>query len=118
MSITNPQVIDIWAIPTWEPDNVVLYISDHLEWGDKAEQGEHLQLLQDKLNTYVAFIESGEIYTEIPNALGKHPIIRINGLYELPEQGEFFIDRAAEVLKEVGIGLEFVLDENDAIRNM
>lgn len=66
----------------------------------------------------VAFLESGEIYTEIPNALGKHPIIRINGLYELPEQGEFFIDRAAQVLKEVGIGLEFVLDKNDAIRNM
>ena len=73
MSITNPQVIDIWAIPTWEPDNVVLIISDHLEWGGKAEQGEHLQLLQDKLNTYVAFIESGEIYTEIPNALGSIP---------------------------------------------
>jgi hypothetical protein len=118
MSITYSQVIDIWAIPNWEPDNVVLYVSDHLEWGEKAEQGEHLQLLQDKLNTYVAFIESGEIYTEIPNALGKHPIIRINGLYKLPEQGEIFIDRAAEVLKEVGIGLEFVLDENETIQGM
>ncbi|AMS17388.1 hypothetical protein A3218_24955 [Pseudomonas chlororaphis] len=118
MSITNPQVIDIWVIPTWEPNNIVLIISDHLEWGDKAQQGEHLQLLQDKINTYVAFIESGEIYTEIPGALGKSPIIRINGLHELPEQGEFFIDRATEVLKEVGIGLEFVLDENGTIRNM
>lgn len=118
MSITNPQVIDIWAIPVWEPDNVVLYISDHLEWGGEREQGEHLQLLQDKLNTYVAFIESGEIYTKIPNALGKHPIIRINGLYELPEQGEFFLDHVAQTLKEVGIGFEFVLDANEDIRNM
>jgi hypothetical protein len=58
------------------------------------------------------------IYTEIPNALAKHPIIRINGLYKLPEQGEIFIDRAAEVLKEVGIGLEFVLDENETIQGM
>jgi hypothetical protein len=33
------------------------------------------------------------------------------GLYELPEQGEFFIDRATEVLEEVGIGLEFVLKD-------
>ncbi len=62
MSITYSQVIDIWAIPNWEPDNVVLYVSDHLEWGEKAEQGEHLQLLQDKLNTYVAFIESGDLH--------------------------------------------------------
>ncbi|MGY4818263.1 DUF6572 domain-containing protein [Pseudomonas chlororaphis subsp. piscium] len=117
MSITNSQVIDIWAIPDWEPDNIVLVITDHLEWGDKGEQGEHLQLLQDKLNTYVAFIESGEIYTEIPRALGKHPIIRIHGLYELPEQAEFFIDRATEVLEEVGIGLEFVLKADSAIRD-
>ncbi|MGE1154942.1 DUF6572 domain-containing protein [Pseudomonas kitaguniensis] len=49
----------------------------------KAEQGEHLQLLQDMRNTYVAFIESGEIYTEIPDALDKQPIDRINGFYEL-----------------------------------
>ncbi|BAV74505.1 hypothetical protein PCAU_2296 [Pseudomonas chlororaphis subsp. aurantiaca] len=118
MSITNPQVIDIWLISTWEPNNVVLIISDHLEWGDKTQQGEHLQLLQDKINTYVAFIESREIYTEIPGALGKSPIIRINGLYELPEQGERFTDRAAKVLKEAGIGLEFVLDGNEAIRNL
>lgn len=34
-------------------------------------------------NTYVAFIESGEIYTEIPDALDKQPIDRINGFYEL-----------------------------------
>jgi hypothetical protein len=112
MSITNSQVIDIWAMPDWEPGKVVLVITDHLEWGNKTEQGEHLLMLQEKLNTYVAFIESGEIYTEIPGALGKHPIIRVTGMYELPEQGKFFIDRATEVLKEVGIGLEFVLKES------
>jgi hypothetical protein len=38
-------------------------------------------------NTYTAFTEIGETYTKIPNALGKHPIIRINGLCELSEQG-------------------------------
>ncbi|MHC8400512.1 DUF6572 domain-containing protein [Pseudomonas sp. MDT1-17] len=118
MSITNSRVIDIWATPDWEPENVLLIITDHLEWGNKTEQGEHLQLLQDKLNTYIAFIESGEIYTEIPGAMGKHPIIRIHGLYELPEQGEIFIDRATEMLKDAGIGLEFVLKADESIRNM
>lgn len=118
MSILDTKIIDMWGIPKWDLSKIVLCVSDHLEWGDKAEQGEHLQLLQDKLNAYIAFIESGEIYTEIPGALGKSPIIRINGLYKLPEQGEFFIDRAAKVLKEAGIGLEFVLKENEAIRNM
>lgn len=80
MSITNPRVIDFWAIPKRELHDLVLVITDHLEWGGKAEQGEHLLLLQEKINTYIAFIESGEIYTEIPGALGKHPIIRVLGL--------------------------------------
>ncbi|WP_426160027.1 DUF6572 domain-containing protein [Pseudomonas sp. TSRC2-2] len=74
---------------------------------------EHLLALQEKLNAYIAFIESGDIYTEIPGALGKSPIIRIIGKYELSEQGELLVDRATEVLKEVGIGLEFVLTQDD-----
>jgi len=56
MSITETKVVDIIAVPEWEPDNVVLVITDHLEWGDKAQQGEHLLLLQEKINTYIAFI--------------------------------------------------------------
>ena len=95
-----------------------MVISYHLKWGDKAQQGEHLLLLQEKINTYIAFIESGEILESYPPSKGKLPIIRINGLYELPEQAELFIDRVAETLKEVGIGLEFVLKADETIRNM
>ncbi|PWE41412.1 DUF6572 domain-containing protein [Pseudomonas prosekii] len=118
MSIVETKVVDIIAVPEWEPKNVILVISDHLKWGDKAQQGEHLLLLQEKINTYIAFIESGEILESYPPSKGKFPIIRINGLYELPEQAEFFVDRVAQTLKEVGIGFEFVLDANEDIRNM
>lgn len=61
MSMTETNVVDIIAVPDWEPENVVLVITDHLEWGDKAQQGEHLLLLQEKMNTYIASIESGEL---------------------------------------------------------
>ncbi|VVQ25572.1 hypothetical protein PS925_05831 [Pseudomonas fluorescens] len=117
MSITETKVVDIIAVPEWEPDSVVLVITDHLEWGDKAQQGEHLLLLQEKINTYIAFIESGELLESYPPAEGKNPKIRINGLYELPEQGETFIDRVTEVLKGVGIGMEFVLKDDFAVRH-
>jgi hypothetical protein len=118
MSIVDTKVVDIIAVPEWEPNNVILIITDHLKWGDKAEQGEHLLLLQEKINTYIALIESGEILESYPPSKGKLPIIRINGLYELPEQAEFFVDRVAQTLKEVGIGFEFVLKADEAIRNM
>lgn len=118
MSVTDAKIIDMWGIPKWDNSKIVLGISDHLGWADKAEQGEHLLVLQEKLNAYIAFIESGEIYTEIPDALGKSPIIRIQGKHELSEQGELLVDRATEVLKEVGIELEFVLKEDEALRNL
>lgn len=118
MSIVDTKVVDIIAVPEWEPDNVVLVITDHLEWGDKTQEGEHLLLLQEKINTYIAFIESGELLESYPPAKGKNPKIRINGLYELPEQGEFFIDRVTEVLKGAGIEMEFVLKADEVIRNM
>ncbi|MBY8936032.1 DUF6572 domain-containing protein [Pseudomonas fluorescens] len=117
MSITETKVVDIIAVPEWEPDNVVLVITDHLEWGDKAQQGEHLLLLQEKINTYIAFIESGELLESYPPAEGKNPKIRINGLYALPKQGETFIDRVTEVLKGVGIGMEFVLKDDFPLRH-
>ncbi|NBF12654.1 DUF6572 domain-containing protein [Pseudomonas sp. Fl4BN1] len=118
MSITNPRVIDICATPKDESNSVLLIITDHLEWGDKAAQGEHLLLLQEKINAYIAFIESGEIYTEIPGAYGKYPIIRVLGLYELPEQAKCFIERVTEMLHDVGIGFEFELKVYERIRNM
>ena len=66
MSIVETKVVDIIAVPEWEPKNVILLITDHLKWGDKAQQGEHLLLLQEKINTYIAFIESGEILENYP----------------------------------------------------
>jgi hypothetical protein len=117
ISITETKVVDIIAVPECEPDNVVLVITDHLEWGAKAQQGEHLLLLQEKINTYIAFIESGELLQSYPPAKGKNPEIRINGLYELPDQGQIFIDRVTEVLKGVGIGLKFMLQDGSAVRH-
>ncbi|MCP1475742.1 hypothetical protein ABIA54_000165 [Pseudomonas sp. EB276 TE3739] len=109
MSVTDAKTIDMWGIPKWDSNKIILGIADHLEWGEKTQQGEHLLVLQEKINNYIAFIESGEIYTEIPGALGKSPVIRVQGKYELSEQGELFVDSVVETLKEVGIGFEFVL---------
>lgn len=77
MSITETKVVDIIAVPEWEPENVILVITDHLEWGDKAQQGEHLLLLQEKINSYVAFIESGELLESYPPAKDKLPIMKL-----------------------------------------
>ncbi|WP_407059149.1 DUF6572 domain-containing protein [Ralstonia syzygii subsp. celebesensis] len=39
--------------------------------GENSE--EHLLLLQEKINCYLRFIESGEIYNSFPSAEGRSP---------------------------------------------
>jgi len=57
MSIDEVNKIDM-IITDKKKTRVGLVISDHLDW--EEGEGEHLVLLQDKLNAYVHFIESGK----------------------------------------------------------
>lgn len=118
MTVTETKKVDIIAVPEWEPDYVVLVLTDHLEWGDQAQQGEHLLLLQAKINAYIAFIESGEIFKRFPPSLGKKPLIRLIGLYALSQQAEMFIERVTEALQNTNICFEFTLKADERIRNM
>ena len=100
MSIEDTQTVD--AIGT-EPDGtVVLTISDHLEWNDK-----HLQLLQEKLNCYLAFVESGEINETYPAA--KDSDIKINVIckYEPTTDGKSFLSKCEEIITQAGFGFGY-----------
>jgi len=66
MSIEQADKIDFVNIEDKTGD-VLLSISDHLSW-DEGE-GEHLLMLQAKLNTYLAFIEGGQMYSGVFAAL-------------------------------------------------
>ena len=87
---------------------VVLTISDHLDWRDSDY---HLQILQDKLNSYLSFIESGEIYDSYPNAKDKDIVIEVSGKHPLSEEGNDFYKQAKEIIEGAGIGLNFNLFE-------
>lgn len=46
-------------------DKIALMISDHLDWTDEYK---HLKILQDKINSYVIFIESKQVYQLYPES--------------------------------------------------
>jgi len=103
MTILDKNIID--SIGTRASDGAVnLVISDHLEWGDEC--GEHLLALQDKLNSYIGFIESGEIYSTFPTATGKKLIINIYFKSPPPAEGMKFISQVESILNNIGVGLE------------
>ena len=102
VTIDNPDTVDLIGTEK-ASGKIVLTISDHLAWGDEA----HLSALQDKINTYLSFIESGEIYQQYPEARGQE--IRIEAVMKFApdKNGLEFLQRAAEIVEIAGFGLSF-----------
>ncbi len=82
--------------------DVVLSIFDHLDWTDEQE---HLLLLQEKINSYLDFIETGQIQEDFPKAEGARLKIQILAKYPLSEAAEDFLAKASFATNTSGISL-------------
>jgi hypothetical protein len=106
MSIEQVNVVDMVAYSDQSP-NVKLIISDHLEW--RGDTDNHLLLLQEKINTYLRFIEGGELVEKFPNVKGLPVVVQVVGKHALSSEAQAFLSRAAQVLEAAGYRLEFEL---------
>ena len=104
MSIEQKNTIDIIAADK-DSAEVRLFITDHLPWDESAP--DHLLMLQDKINTYLSYIESGEILERYPFANEKSIIIQVLGKFQLNPIVERFYKSAAEQIKAAGFELMF-----------
>jgi hypothetical protein len=102
MSLMNLEVIDVISIDLM--GNVVLTISDDLMWND---DNEHLFALQSKINAYLVFIESGNIYQDYPNAKGRNIVINIVAKYEPNDNARIFLDKTKQILQAAGYSFKF-----------
>ncbi|WP_420107842.1 DUF6572 domain-containing protein [Kluyvera genomosp. 2] len=61
-----------------------------------------------KINTYISFIESGEIYEAFPESCSTTlKIIEIYFKYSLPEQAMSFLEKVSDVLQSINIELRY-----------
>jgi hypothetical protein len=67
MSLDQPNKVDAIGLEKGT-DQTVLTIADSWDWTDEPK---HLIALQAKLNSYLEFIESGQVWDEYPTAKGK-----------------------------------------------
>ncbi len=104
MAIDQPDKIDAIGLDNLT-SRVVLTIADHLPWLGDAEA--HRNHLRDKLNTYLAFTESGELAEAYPDSKGRSVTISVIGKYDLSPVGKEFYENASQALAKSGIGLEF-----------
>jgi hypothetical protein len=82
-----------------------LTISDYLDWIDSDY---HLRKLQDKLNCYLHFCESGELYESYPNAKGRGIVFSIAAKYPFSLEGKEFFVKAKVAVEHAGFILELV----------
>lgn len=101
MSIDQEKVIDVISIDK-STGRVVLTISDHLDWEDSVN---HQLTLQKKFNSYLAFVESGEILQQYPEAKNRMVTFRVVFKFPPDDDAERFLDRAKIVIEEAGFDL-------------
>lgn len=102
MPVDQLNVIDFISID--ENDNVLLSISDHLEWDSKNE---HIFILQEKINYYLRAIEGGALYEKYPKAKGRNLIIDLVIKYPMNQEAHTFIEKVKEVLEDAGYGFRY-----------
>ena len=102
MAVDDLNVIDM--VGTTTENIITLTISDHLDWTNIEE---HLFLLQSKLNTYIQYIESGDLYQNFASGKDKSVAIRIYFKNEPKDKLIFsFLEQVSNKLNEINIALE------------
>lgn len=107
--IDNTEVIDFIGINE-ERRKCVLAISDHHDWENELN---HLLLLQEKLNNYISFIESGEIYIAYPEAQDKDFGIEIHFMHEPSIKCLEFLKHVYLAFKEANVEVAWVKQSDE-----
>ena len=104
MAVDQPNVIDV--VSKEKNGDIVLTISDHLDWRDTEQ---HLAILREKINTYLSFLEDGEIYERYPDAKGHNIHVEIGFFYQPNLQAQSFLSEAKMQIEGAGFSFRYRL---------
>lgn len=102
MSITEKNKIDGMG-KSKETNELVLLITDHMEWN---EEYEHLIMLQEKINVYIDFIESKQYKETYTDNIFDGYVIEIHFKYDMTENALKFLDTVAGQVKKINIKIQ------------
>jgi hypothetical protein len=101
MTVEDTRSIDIVAT---RPDGgVVLVIVDDLGWDDPNH---HMFLIQEKINAYCDFVESGEFRSKFAQAKVDPITILLKLAYPPPNEVQWFLSKTTELLLSAGYYFE------------
>ena len=103
MSVVDTDSIDAIGMEK-EAGRVFLSIIDSLAWD---QENVHLFTLQEKINTYLYFIESGELIKALPDAAGFDIAIELILIHMPTDEAITFFDKTTQILLDKGIVFVF-----------
>ena len=103
LNIENTDTIDGMAYEQ-ETSSLILLLADGMDWSDTNR---HLLLLQEKLNTYIWYIDSEQYKEKYPNV--KRIELRVNFLFEEPEICHKLLEIVKQVFMDVFENIEIIV---------
>jgi hypothetical protein len=110
MSVMESNTVD-FVVPENKDGTALLIIIDQLPW--QIDEDDHLVMLQDKINTCLAFVESGQLISDFPKAKSRKVVLQIWGLYAPSAKGEKFIAAVRPIAAQLDIDVQFKLKPQD-----
>ena len=107
MSIIEKDMVD--GIALSEDKVIKLLLTDHLDW---EEEYEHLLMLQDKINSYLAFCESGQYKEVYKDYEAESVVFEIHFLFEPTQNAYKFLGQIPAQIGELSVAIECQVSEN------
>jgi hypothetical protein len=102
MAVDERNIIDF--VSAGKDGTVTLSIADHLSWDDEQQ---HLYQLQEKLNRYMDFINSGELAEKFPEAADLRPIIKVHFVHPPTAAAKEVLSKAASLIEAERVSFTF-----------
>jgi len=103
MSVEEKDIIDFVST---KDNAVTLSIADHLSWDDEQD---HLARLQDKLNCYLDFINSGELVDKFPKAADHKPFVCVHFVHSPTKTAKQFLEKASASIEAQSVGFTYTM---------
>jgi hypothetical protein len=111
MSVDQKDVVDAIS-RSRDGSEVTLTVSDHLDWERPLE---HVFTLQEKINSYLAFIESGQVLETFTDAKEKKIVIQVWFRCPPPEGDAIrFLTVAQQKIEAAGFLFRYLVHQEEA----
>ena len=107
MSVCDVDIVDYVYLED-DTGTPVLVVSDPMTWRPPEDE-DHLELLREKLNSQIAFVENGQLSSIYPPYGGGLVRVEVVARHALNDEAEEFYCVAARVMREANMDLQFRL---------